>query len=454
MLRSRSCLVAVAGVALTILFAPTRALAQDDPAQARPAAPDPSAVTPPVLKQFVNAKYPEQAQAKQLEADVVLRLDIDETGTVTHVEVTEPAGNGFDEAAIEAAKRFVFEPARRGDVPVPSRILYRYSFHFTPVPKDEAKLAAPSSIRGSVRASGGDAALAGASITITRAGKALATLTTDVNGAFQLDDLAPGAYEIAVEAPGFTGMRQTEHLGESEQISVVYRLIPKTDDDALTITVVGERPPREVTRRNLSRREMSRVPGTSGDALRSLENMPGVARAPALSGLLVVRGTEPTATPVLVEGMFLPNIYHFGGLSSVIPTELLEDIDFYPGNFSVRYGRALGGVVNAGLRQTRNDGEYHGLLQVDLIDARAMLEGPIPGTKSWNVIGGIRRSHVDLWLTPLLENEDTDIAAAPVYYDYQLLADTHPTPKSYLRLGLIGFDDRLRLISTNNAMGC
>jgi hypothetical protein len=157
---------------------------------------------------------------------------------------------------------------------------------------------------------------------------------------------------------------------------------------------------------------------------------------------------------VLVDGMWISNVYHFGGISSVIPTELLDEINFYPGNFSVKYGRALAGVVEAHLRETRNDGRYHGLAQVDLIDARAMLEGPVPLADGWNFIGGFRRSHVDAWLIPILEGgEDTQIKGAPVYYDYQFIVDKRPTPKSYLRIGTLGFDDRIRVVSGASAQG-
>jgi hypothetical protein len=146
-------------------------------------------------------------------------------------------------------------------------------------------------------------------------------------------------------------------------------------------------------------------------------------------------------------------VYHFGGLSSVIPSEMLEEIHFYPGNFSVKYGRAQGGMVDAHLRESRDDGRYHGLLQLDLIDARGMLEGPIPLVSGWNFIAAVRRSHIDAWLAPLLEGEDTDIVAAPVYYDYQLLADTRPTANSYLRLGVLGSDDRFEVLDEGSAAG-
>ena len=45
-----------------------------------------------------------------------------------------PVGNGFDEAAVEACKQFVFEPAKRGDQAIPSRIKYRYVFEPPPPP--------------------------------------------------------------------------------------------------------------------------------------------------------------------------------------------------------------------------------------------------------------------------------------------------------------------------------
>lgn len=87
------------GVALTLaLTAPVNA----QPAASSPASSAP--VTEPELVTFVQAEYPEQARAQGLEGDVVLVLEIDENGTVTEATVHEPAGHGFDEAAVAAAK--------------------------------------------------------------------------------------------------------------------------------------------------------------------------------------------------------------------------------------------------------------------------------------------------------------------------------------------------------------
>lgn len=438
------------GIVVLVLLGAGEARAQVG-SDAKDAAADTKRVTPPKLVKFAQAVYPPAAEAKQLEAEVVLALEIDELGKVSVADVAEPAGNGFDEAAQAAALRFEFEPARRNGNPVKSRILYRYAFRFEPKPKAEVP-PAPSRIDGRVLDDAG-APVAAARVRLTSEGRAVAERSTGADGRFSFESLVPGAYRVQIEGDGFTAFDTAENLAAEEQLEATYRLERPAPEDMVNIVVHGTRPQREVTRRPLSRRELSRVPGTSGDALRALQNLPGVARPPSLSGVLVVRGNGEMTTPVFVDGLWLPSIYHFGGLSSVIPTEMIDEINFYPGNFSVKYGRALAGVVDAHLRETRDDGRYHGLLQVDMIDVRALAEGPLPGLKGWNFIGGFRRSHVDAWLTPLLEGEDTEIKAAPVYYDYQFLVDTRPTERSYFRIGLVGSDDRFRVIDSSSATG-
>lgn len=404
----------------------------------------------PELVHFEPAEYPTEAKKAGLAADVVLALDIDENGHVTRAEVTTPRGHGFDEAAQKAALNLLFKPALKDERPSKSRILFRYSFHAeeAPAPAEEK---APASCRlsGALTIAGGATPLTGAKVTIQLDDKTIHELESDLQGHFEASELEPGRYTVRVDAEGFDPYEAAEDCAPGEETAVAYGISPVSD--RITIVVEGAHPTREVTRRTITREELSRIPGTSGDALRAIQNLPGVARPPALSGLLVVRGNADRTTPVLVDGLWVPNIYHFGGLSSVIPTEMLDEINFYPGNFSVRYGRALAGVVDAHFRETRDDGRYHGLLQLDLIDARALLEGPVPFAKKWNFIGGFRRSHVDAWLAPLLEDRNTDIKAAPVYYDYQLLFDNRPNDRSYLRIGFIGFDDRFRLVNESAA---
>lgn len=102
---------------------------------------DKSSVVPPKLLEAAEPEFPEQARAAGLtQGQVVLRLTIDAGGQVTAAEVTEPAGNGFDEAATRAALSYRFEPARRGDVAVAAHILLNVAFRL-PAAAEPAPLA-------------------------------------------------------------------------------------------------------------------------------------------------------------------------------------------------------------------------------------------------------------------------------------------------------------------------
>jgi len=212
--------------------------------------------------------------------------------------------------------------------------------------------------------------------------------------------------------------------------------------DSLDIDVEGERPAREPTQRTLAAEEIRKIPGTNGDALRAIGNMPGVARVGAFDGLLIVRGSSPRDTQVFVDGTSVPLVYHFGGLSSVVPSEMLERIDFYPGNFGPQYGRATGGIVDVGVRSPKKD-KLHGLLQVDLVDARVIVEAPI--NQSTRFMLGGRRSWLDAWLGPALRSSGVGVSTAPVYYDYQAMLEHDLTRNTTLRLFAFGSDDRMEL---------
>jgi TonB family protein len=412
---------------------------------------------PPRVLNFVQPDYPPDAKAKGLEGQVTLQLEIDATGKVTGATVVNPAGNGFDESALAAAKKLEFSPATRANgKPAPARILYRFTFKLDekkdPVeptgPTEPTAAEVKQALRGTVLGvaedgKGDEAPLAGATVTLTTAKGEVRTATTGADGSFTFDDLPIGKAEVKITAPGFDGATLSEDLAEGEETQVKYRLF--VSSTGLEVTVRGERPPREVVKRTITKREIDRIPGTNGDALRSLLNLPGVARPPAIAGILLVRGSGPADTQTFIDGTPVPLIYHFGGLSSVVPTELLDKIDFYPGNFGAEYGRVMGGIVDVGLRRPKDDG-YHGLIQTDLVDTRALAEGPFPGTKEWTFLVAGRRSYLDAWLGPTLEAAGASVTQAPVYYDYQVLIEHNSKDVGRFRVGFFGSDDALELL--------
>jgi hypothetical protein len=202
-------------------------------------------------------------------------------------------------------------------------------------------------------------------------------------------------------------------------------------------TVRGRRPRRELTAVPVAREEVQRIPGSFGDALRAIQNLPGIARAPFLSGSLMVRGSAPADTLVLVDGTFLPAAYHFGGLGSTVATEMLDRLDFFPGNFSARFGRATGGVVDLGLRQPMRAGTRT-TMHLGVLDAGAFTESALSSTVS--VAASARFGWIGYLLSPIIA-AITGNAVFLGYWDYQAQADWRPTSRDRLRFAVYGSGD-------------
>ncbi len=433
--------VARALVFLALIFASLAARAQQmDAAKG-------STITPPRLKTDSGAEYPAQALHDQVPASVTvtLILEISTDGAVAKADLQTPQGHGFDEAALAAAHKLVFEPALRDGTPISARIKFQYVFT-PPAPRLVGRVARQVS----------DRPIAGAQVKVRDASGGEHTTSTAPDGSWGFLDLPPGHVHILVSAAGQMPVDSEEDLASGQETSLTLRLSPELASTPVAesapgaeapveIEVRGERPPREVTKRTLGKEEIEHIPGTNGDALRSLQNLPGVARPPPFQGALIVRGSAPADTNIFVDGTNIPLIYHFGGLSSVVPTELLEKIDFYPGNFSAVYGRGMGGVVDVGLRDPRSDG-LHGLAQVDLIDARLMLEGPVFKT-GWKFLVAGRRSYFDAWLGPALKRTGAGVTTAPRYYDGQAMLQRDIDSHSSFRLTLLGSNDALKILN-------
>jgi len=160
-----------------------------------PAAGATAALTPPKLVRFVDAEYPAAAGAAHAGelVNVDLELTIDASGAVTDVRVTAPAGEGFDEAAQAAARRFVFEPARRGTQAIPARIKYRYAFELPPAPPPPPTTGV---LEGHVLVRGAERPAEGTAVTLLGPGGERRTVTTGGDGAFTFADLPPGRYRV------------------------------------------------------------------------------------------------------------------------------------------------------------------------------------------------------------------------------------------------------------------
>ncbi len=73
----------------------------------------------PVLKQRAFPEYPDELRQQGIEGRVIVKILIDEQGNVIRTEILKSGGYAvLDSAAVQAARRFLFEPARLNDRPV------------------------------------------------------------------------------------------------------------------------------------------------------------------------------------------------------------------------------------------------------------------------------------------------------------------------------------------------
>jgi TonB family protein len=411
-------------------------------AQAQPV-PDPvreersqEALTPPKLVEEVPPPYPAGTNGA---ARVVLQLDVDERGVPGNLVVLTEPQPGFDEAALAAATKLRFEPARRGDIPVAVRI--QYAFNFAPPPAAERRRE-PVNLAGRVRERGTRRKLSGIEVV---AGDTSAV--TDAEGRFELRGIPEGQpVEIVVAAPGYERMTTRETVPPGQKLEVEYRLQPLYVSP-FEVTIEAERERNEISHTTLSKEEAERVPGAQGDSLKVIEDLPGVARtSPIGGGLLVIRGSKPGDSLVYLDGEPIPLLFHFAALSSTVNPDLLEAIDFIPGNFSARYGDLTGGLVEVRTRKLRD--EPHGYANLNLLEASALIEGAIPAFPGLTVALAGRRSYIDYIIRAAVSsNTDFSLTVAPRYYDAQLRIDWKP-PESAHSFSLLALtsDDALGLV--------
>ncbi len=419
-------------VALALLAAAPAGAEEPEAAQAKP-----ELATPPRLRQDVPPELPPGTVFPAPELTVVLQIDVAADGSVERVLLLEGAGEPFDGAAVAAAQKYVFDPARlTTGAPVPVTITYR--LRITPPAPRPAPAPPPVRFSGLLLERGTRQPLAGVLVTAQAGGNALASTTSGLDGRFSLE-VPAREFAIVVAAPDHQRLeaRVEAKPGEEREETFYVEAVPS----AYVAVVRGERVRREITKQVIPAEEVAQVAGTQGDTLKAVLNMPGAARASFESGALVLRGSSPQDSAAFVEGIQIPLVYHFGGLRSTFAPRFLDSIEFVPGNFAADYGRLTGGIVNVRVRDPAS-GAIRGEADFNLYDAGVALEGPV--SDHWSVGGAFRRSWIDVVL-PLFIPSDSSVSFStlPRFYDYQFLATWKPDERDKVRILFFGSQDKL-----------
>jgi hypothetical protein len=386
------------------------------------------------LLKFRAADYPADLLLRGVEADLPCDLLLDHDGRVisSSCEGADPA---LVVRAQEALLEARFSAAAPGTPVRPIAFIYRFAESVARLP-EPPDLPVHGELSGEVLVAGERMSLAGAEAIAQGVG---ISAVTDARGRFTLT-LPPGSHVIVVSAPGFFPIQVRVAVGEGARAGETVFLRRRVVGE-LSATVEAERTRLAPTRTTVVREELRNVPGSQGDPVRVLENLPGTARIPYTGGRLIVRGAREQETGAYLDGQRIPVLYHLLQGPSVLGEDLVDKIDFYPGGAGVYFGRNLGGVVAVTSR--RGDEErLHGSLALDLQKSALSLHGPLGGATQFAL--GLRHSYVNPIVSFFADPQRQ--VTVPVYWDYQARLDRRLGEHDRLSLTAFGSEDSFAVI--------
>lgn len=230
-------------------------------------------------------------------------------------------------------------------------------------------------VTGTVKDPGG-AVVSGADVSLLTANRAVLRATvTDVSGNFTLDNIAPGDYQLNVDAGGFVRYRAAVHVTQSQptEVAVVLELTPLNEQVTITAEAGLVADTRKVeTQINIinERKILERAPEVVAQVV---DEEPGVnlqRTSPSLSAVFV-RGLTGRNVAVYVDGVRYTTSAQRGGVGtffSLIEPSSLETVEILRGPNSSQYGSDVhGGVVNFISQAPRYGGpnnEFHGYANI------------------------------------------------------------------------------------------
>lgn|GEM_PF-707179 len=267
------------------------------------------------------------------------------------------------------------------------------------------------------------------------------TVSSDAQGEYRLD-FPGGPFQLRAYADGFAAriykVKKGPEAGEDARLNLS---LDSTVFEAGQITVKGHRDRPQVLTTTLSHDEIKRIPGTGGDALRAVQNLPGVAIPSDFSGQISVEGNGPNDNLYLIDNVPWPFPFHLGGIVSTVSSDILDSVDLNSAGFGARWGNSLGSVLEGKTAPGQAD-RLHVDADISLIMSQLTLQGPLGlGNATFTLAG--RRSYLDLVLSHL---DSSNFTALPVFWDGGATLDWHWGPDNHFRALALTNDDTLGVV--------
>jgi hypothetical protein len=271
------------------------------------------------------------------------------------------------------------------------------------------------------------------------------------DGSFEIELPGEGEYEISASMIGFAEPEPQKVAVSSDKPSAAAKLFLAPAREFSEVVVTAERNPDQVGKRTATGAEMKQTPGSMGDPLRAISNLPGLATGAGFIAMPAVRGSDPADNVFYVDGIQTNSLFHYG-FASVFHSDMVEDFNLYLSSPGPEFKEAMGGVIDIKLRDPKID-RFSYKASINLLEAEFLVEGPLAEGHSLAVSG--RRSYIDLIVGPFIKrmgaNNGVKVIQFPWYYDYMGKYVWNISPKSKLSILAHGTQDKTIIEMTEDS---
>ncbi len=220
-----------------------------------------------------------------------------------------------------------------------------------------------------------------------------------------------------------------------------------------------------ISRQTMTAEDIKETPASFGDSISAITALPGIMRAfGGFFGPLVIRGADMTANNYFVDDIPIQDPMHFGGLHSVINTNIISEVDVYSSAFPARFGSATAAIIDFTTIDEVN--EFGGYTDLSLLSAAVLIKAPILRNKLTGLtvgspslieiddesenkgylIGSARYGYITLGIkaAELITGDKSPFA--PEYWDYQVKTKYKFDSVNSITMLLFGHRDFFRLL--------
>jgi hypothetical protein len=149
----------------------------------------------------------------------------------------------------------------------------------------------------------------------------------------------------------------------------------------------------------LQTKEINELPNFFGemDIIKVMQLTPGVQSGGEGQSNLYVRGGSPDQNLILLDGIPIYYIAHWGGFVSVFNSGAISNTELIKGGFPARYGSRLSSVVDITTRNG-NKQDYSAQGSIGLLSCKFLYEGPIKKDKASFLISARKSLLPILWV--------------------------------------------------------